>query len=168
MRTTAWLFLVTSLVIVADLSYTQARRVLDARRMPTGDQLAVAVEDWEYGAYFASALGLCAAAWLAGLTISPDRRVARLTYPAVRGSVIGAAILGGLFGIGFGVWFWAAGEGLDTRSEWEARWLIGSVVGAGCGAAIGVGLGTVAYLRPPKTRPEVGPPDPRTPRSAAR
>jgi hypothetical protein len=149
MRTAAFLFLLSALAVVADLSYVCAGQAREAVRKQT-NLVPVIVEDWEYGSYFAAGLGLCAAAWLAGTLVPPERRVARLVIPTVRLSVIVAAVCGLFMTVGLGAWFLATGQDPDDRVGWESRWVGGSVLGAVAGAAIGAGLGTVAYFRRPK------------------
>jgi hypothetical protein len=149
-RTTLYVVLLGTLVIIADVSYQSAERIRVAARLHSSDRLRVFVEDWEFPIYLAVGLAVCAVGWLAAGRVTSSTAFGRFVRPPAVGGTIGAVIGGVVVPLALVVLSLLAGQGtwMAERLEWESRWLMGSALGAVAGMAIGGGLGLVACLTP--------------------
>ena len=102
--------------------------------------------DWQAGSFLALGFLVCGLIWLAMISASPRAtEPGALLHRVLKGSIIGAIVIGTCFTCIFGVVFWLAGEDRRTydRYEWEVRWLIGAIGGAAVGALFGSLAGAV-------------------------
>ena len=99
------------------------------------------IEDWQSDSFLALGFLGCGLSWLAMILFArPASEPGSLLHGTLKGSMIGAFVIGTCYTCSFSLLIWLLDEGdrIYDRLEFEGRWLIGAIGGAGIGALIGL------------------------------